>query len=116
MSDYQLVQKQLAAGTEPHLLCMTCPWDRFCITPPAKTQADVDNEMEKAKREDKVRAEQASLQGKDPSMPIGTLITAVVFGNAATSCQVCPVLAMRLRLPEGRILVDSIREQMQTAE
>lgn len=114
MTDYQPVQKALASGADPAMLCTTCPWDRNCITPPSMTSADVEQMLADASAKDKQAAEQARLSGKDPGMPVTSLMTVLTFAGKDTSAQVCPVFALRLRSGGGRRLADSIRESMQS--
>jgi hypothetical protein len=109
MSDYKPVQDALAAGTPPAMLCMTCPWDRNCVTPPTMTRADVDAQVAEAKAMDE---QQMAKPGAD-KMPVGTLLTALMFGGRDTAAQVCPVFALRLKSSGGRKLADGIRGSMQ---
>lgn len=113
---YQQVTDALKTGADPAMLCMTCPWDRFCISPPSMTAAEVEARMEEAKREDEHKAATARAAGKDVGMPVAVLVTAMAVGGRDTAAQVCPVLAMRLRLPEGREIVDLIRSHMRRDE
>lgn len=113
MSDYRKVSEALQAGAEPEMLCMTCPWDRFCITPPTMTREDIEEQLEDAKRKDAEAVEAAKAAGKDPGMPVGILVHALAVGGKDTSCQVCPVFALRLRSNEGGTFVQAIRQQMQ---
>lgn len=113
MSDYRKVSDALSEGVEPEMLCMTCPWDRFCITPPSMTREDVNKQIEEAKAKDNAQIEKAKAEGKEGGLPMGMLITTLAIGGRDTSCSVCPVLALRLRSSEGGVLVQSIREQMQ---
>lgn len=114
MSDYQAVQKALASGAEPSMLCATCPWDRNCVTPPEMTSADVEARMADAKEKDKQAAEQARLSGKDPGMPFTSLMTVLTFAGKDTSAQVCPVFALRLKSSGGRRIADIVRGAMQS--
>ena len=113
MSDYKQVQDALAAGTEPRMLCATCPWDRNCITPPTMTRAEIDAQIAKSQAQDDERMKAAELSGGKPAMPIGSLMTAIVMGGRDTSAGICPVFALRLRSSAGRSLADSIRSTMQ---
>lgn len=110
MTDYTPVQDALAAGTPPAMMCMTCPWDRNCVTPPTMTTADIDAKMTEAAHLDEVR--RASAEGRLVP-PTGILIAAAIFGGKDTSAQVCPVFALRLRSSGGRNIADGIRESMQ---
>lgn len=109
---YEQVKKALADGADPDMLCMTCPWDRNCITPPDMTAGDIQAHIDKARRQD----EQNKLAGRGDGFPVGTLLTSVVMAGRDTSAQICPVLAMRLKLPEGREVVDLIKNHMQSRE
>jgi hypothetical protein len=113
LSDYKQVQDALAAGTEPRMLCATCPWDRNCITPPVMTRDQVDAEIKKASAADEEQRVKAIAEGKPPGVPMGSLMTALTFGGRDTSAQVCPVFALRLRSSGGRTLADSVRSAMQ---
>jgi hypothetical protein len=113
MSDYKQVQDALAAGTDPAMLCATCPWDRNCITPPTMTRSEIDAEIAKSQAQDDERMKAAELAGQKPTMPIGSLMTAIVMGGRDTSAQICPVFALRLRSSAGRSLADSVRSTMQ---
>jgi hypothetical protein len=47
-------------------------------------------------------------------LPTKLLLTAALYGPRATSATICPVLAMRLRLPDGRGIVDDLKQHMQS--
>lgn len=104
---YDAVEKELAAGTPPEMLCATCPWDRLCVKPPAMSRAEVDAQIEKAKARD------AENDPDGKAMPVGMLMTTLVFAGRSTTGEMCPVFARRLRSPEGRHLADTIRASMQ---
>lgn len=104
---FDQVQRALAQGADPDMLCMTCPWDRFCITPPTMTRAEIDAEIAEASRKDEARPSQPG------SFPTATILTALVMGARDTMAPICPVLAMQLRLTEGRAVVDLIKSHMQ---
>lgn len=108
MNDYESVSKALAGGAEPRLLCATCPWDRYCITPPTMTRADIDARMKEAEQIDA----RPDKDGKE-KMPIGSLLTAVMFAGRDTSAQVCPVFALRLKSSGGRAIADEVKARMQ---
>ena len=111
MSDYQPVKKALEAGTDPVMICMTCPWDRNCVTPPSMTAQDIDQEIEKAALKDQAPADPAQqAQGR---LPMATLMTALIYGGKDTALQACPVLALRLRSGDGRKIAGTVRELMQ---
>lgn len=113
VTDYSPVQKALAAGAQPAMLCATCPWDRMCITPPTMTTADIEAKMSEAARQDDERLAAAQAVGKPPEMPVGSLMTALVYAGKDTSAQVCPVFALRLRSSGGRQIADATKATMQ---
>lgn len=104
---YQQVEKELAKGTAPELLCMTCPWDRLCITPPTVTRADIERQIEEAKQQDE------ALDPERKKAPMGMLLTAITMGGRDQMGTLCPVFALRLRSPDGRRLMDTVRQTMQ---
>jgi hypothetical protein len=56
-------------------------------------------------------------EAEDPSgkrMPVGSLLTAIVYAGKDTAGQLCPVFALRLRGPDGRVLADGLRQTMRT--
>jgi len=102
VSDYQSVKAELDKGTQPDLLCATCPWDRLCITPPSMTQSQINEHIKKAGADDR--------REKDGGM--AAIMTALMFAGKDTSAQVCPVFALRLTGPDGRGIADGVRNQM----
>lgn len=106
---YEQVSAALRAGADPAMLCMTCPWDRYCVSPPQMTHAEVDAQLKKAAERDKVRAAAAGKSGT----PVQTLLTILAVGGEDMRSFVCPVFAMRLRTQEGRGMTDAIKAQMQ---
>lgn len=113
MSDYSRVADALDHGADPSMICQTCPWDRFCITPPDLTREEVKQQMADAVQKDKQDADAARAEGKETTLPVGVLLTALTVGGKDTSAQVCPVLVARLRSSDGRRVVDAVRCQMQ---
>ncbi|MCU1590055.1 MAG: hypothetical protein JWP11_1311 [Frankiales bacterium] len=113
MNDYAKVQQALAAGAAPAMLCATCPWDRFCLTPPTMTSDEVRAAIDKASAEDERKAHAAEVAGKTPGMPIGMLLTAVTVSGRDTSSTCCPVFSLRLRTSRGREAVDMVKNAMQ---
>lgn len=101
---YQQVSDALRNGADPAMLCMTCPWDRNCITPPAMTRAEVEERIAAAEQKDQARGE---------GLPVHTLMVAAMVGGADTKSSICPVLAMQLRTSEGRGIVDTLKAHMQ---
>lgn len=113
MSDFESVSKALGGGADPAMLCATCPWDRNCVTPPSMTRADIDQRVQEASEKDQLNAERARAAGKDPGMPMGSLLTALMFAGRASSAEVCPVFALRLRSSGGRKIADGLKGLMQ---
>lgn len=112
MTDYKQVSDALSAGADPEMICMTCPWDRFCITPPTMTKSEIDKQIEESKEKDRLDSEKRAAEGKESSMPIGTLMTALMVSGKDTSAQICPVFALRLRSSDGQAIVADIRRHM----
>lgn len=109
MNDYRAVSDAMAAGASPSMLCATCPWDRYCITPPTMTKQDVDTRIEEAKAKDEAKDKASpNLSG----MPINMLMNLVAFASKDIEAMVCPVFAMRLRSSEGRDIVDGLKDTM----
>ena len=113
MNDFKSVQDALAGGADPAMLCATCPWDRNCVVPPTMTSAEVQAKLDKSMAEDEAKSQAALMMGKQPQMPVGALMTAVIYAGKDTSAQVCPVFALRLKSSGGRKLADCIRGSMQ---
>jgi hypothetical protein len=106
VSDYQSVKHAMEAGTPPELICASCPWDRLCITPPQMTGADIDRHIKAAEAKD---AERDPLK---QNMPVGLLMTTLLFAGKDTTAQLCPVFSLKLRSPEGREVADTLRVAM----
>lgn len=105
---HEQAKKQLEAGTPAELICATCPWDRLCVEPPQMSSQEIKQHLDDATKQDEAR---------DPEkrgMPVGSLMTALVFAGRDTSGRLCPVFASRLRGPDGRAVADGIRQQMRT--
>lgn len=85
--------------------CKTCPWNRFCIEPPAMTEEEVRERLEEIEKE-------AGKRGKDSMFYM--LISTMVFGHRDKECPACPVFIQRLRASPK--LVQEIREIMQSWE
>jgi len=109
---YNAVKEALAKGAPPEMLCGTCPWDRHCITPPSMTSAEVQQLQAKAKAKDEAEMEAARMRGETPSMPMGTLMTALVFAGKDEQATLCPVFSARLRSSQGRVITDGFKTQM----
>lgn len=113
MNDYRTVQLALEGGAQPAMLCVTCPWDRTCISPPAMTSAEVQSKMDQALNEDRQRAAQARAAGESPGIPAGSLLTALIHSGRDVMGEFCPVFALRLRSGDGRRIADSLKASMQ---
>ncbi len=113
MNDYGRVEEALKAGADPAMLCATCPWDRFCITPPEMTAEEVEAKIKEAEEKDRQRDEARLVKGETPGMPVGMLLTAVTLGGRHRQANLCPVFAITLRTSQGKHLVDSLKTQMQ---
>lgn len=87
MADYTRVSEALKSGADPAVLCTTCPWDRFCITPPTMTSEEVRAHLDEASAKDKAEAEAAEARGEKPRMPVGTLVAALAIGGRDTQSQ-----------------------------
>jgi hypothetical protein len=71
------------------------------------TRGQIDREIQEAKFKDLAE------HGEDRSkMPVGTLLTTIMFAGRDRSGEMCPVFALRLRGPDGRQLADVIRQTM----
>lgn len=112
MSDYTQVSEALSKGADPAMLCSTCPWDRFCITPPSMTRAEVESSIESFTKKAEVQVEE------DPSKAVGgmmrSLVATMVYAGRDTQASVCPVFALRMRSSDGRRLVDAVRDTMRS--
>jgi hypothetical protein len=109
MAKYEDVSKALERGVTPEQLCMTCPWDRYCVNPPEMTKSEIDKKLKEALDKDEERVQGDHSKG----MPITSLMTAIVLGGKDHSANICPVFALRLRDTHGRELVDGIKATMQ---
>ena len=112
-NDYRAVQESLQKGVDPALLCGTCPWDRYCVTPPTMTSGDVQKQLDEAKAKDEAERAEARSRGEtEPRMPASTLITLLAVAGRDTQASVCPVFALRLKSSDGRKIADSVKAQM----
>ena len=102
MTNYHTVEEELKRGTSPDVLCATCPWDRLCITPPEMTKQQIDKHITEAGEKDKA----------EDKMPVGALLTTLMFAGRDKTAHVCPVFALRLRGPDGRQVADQVRALM----
>jgi len=87
---------------EQQVTCSTCPWSKFCITPPVMSKAEVDAKIQGDL--DKVK------ETKDEGALMQPMLSALMFSGKDTECQVCPVFAAKLR--ESPLLSTKIRELM----
>ena len=110
MNDYRAVSDALVKGASPAMLCATCPWDRYCISPPQMTRDEVQSRMKEAEAKDLVK-EKAG-EGKSSGVPINTILNLVTFASKDLEAMVCPVFALRLRGSDGRSIVDGLKANM----
>jgi hypothetical protein len=113
MSDYSAVEIALSQGADPAMLCATCPWDRTCLTPPSMTKSEIDQKIDEFSRKDDEEMAKARAEGGQQSMPVATLLGALMFGGKDTAAQICPVFALRLRSSGGRQIADGLKASMQ---
>jgi len=111
MTNVEAIKDALKAGTEPRMICMTCPWDRFCLTPPSMTSFDIENQINKMKEEDEKASEK---DGTNHFM--GAMMGTILFTGKDTQATLCPIVVNRLQTSDGRKIVDSIRDMMQEWE
>jgi len=116
LTGYEQVAAELAKGTQPAALCLTCPWDRNCLTPPTMSTADVDKVVEEAAARDEARMLAAQAAGQPVPMPTTTIMMAAVYAGRDTALQACPVLAVRLRSADGRKAAEAVKALMQSWE
>jgi len=109
---YKAVKDAMENGAPPEMLCRTCPWDRYCITPPAMTTAEVNALQAKAEAKDKAEMEAARIRGEEPNLPMGTLMTAMIFAGKDEQATLCPVFSARLRSSQGRQIADGFKTTM----
>lgn len=107
-NDYRRVEEALKTGAAPEHLCLTCPWDRYCITPPTMTHEDIDAKMKEAEAKDNEHDRTSGGKG----LPMGMLLSAVVYAGKDLSAEICPVLALRLRSSDGRAVSDNLKVVM----
>ena len=111
--DYSRVSDALKGGADPDMLCMTCPWDRFCIKPPSMTGDEIQKRLDDAKAKDEEARREKELAGEKVGLPATTLLTALTMGGRDRMAEVCPVFALRLKTPDGKHIVDGIKAAMQ---
>jgi hypothetical protein len=104
MPGYEQVAAELAKGTDPAMLCATCPWDRNCVNPPEVSAAEIRQKIDES-------AESARARGSDPV--VVTVMATLVLAGRDTALQVCPVLAVRLRSADGRKAAEAVKNLMQ---
>jgi hypothetical protein len=107
MINTQSIKEALKDGAEASMICMTCPWDRLCLTPPTMTKADIENTLEQM-------AKKSEESGGDSfqSMLMGTLI----FAGKDDAATLCPILTNRFQTSDGRKIADALRKMMQEWE
>jgi hypothetical protein len=113
LTNYEPVAKALAEGTDPAMLCVTCPWDRNCVNPPSISTAEVRKVIDEAGAEDKLKALAAQSLGQPAPMPTATLMMVAAYAGRDTALQACPVLALRLRSADGRKVAEGVKALMQ---
>lgn len=112
MNDYTRVEEALKKGVDPVHLCMTCPWDRFCITPPTMTSDEVDSRIKEAETKDNERNLAAGKSPRD-SMPIGMMLSTLMLAGKDRQAEICPVLSLALRTKIGEQLSRTLKAFMQ---
>lgn len=112
-TDYGDVKKALESGISPEAICSTCPWDRFCVQPPTMSAEDIQAQLADAERRDNEAMALARREGREPNMPLGSLMVSMVVGGKDTQAAICPVLASALRVPDGEQIVRGIKRSMQ---
>jgi hypothetical protein len=114
LSGYEQVAAELAKGTDPALLCATCPWDRNCLNPPSMSTEDVNKVIDEAASRDEARMLAARASGQPVPVPATTITMAAVCAGRDTALQACPVLAARLRSADGRKAAEAVKKLMQS--
>jgi hypothetical protein len=79
------------------------------------TQAELEAKMDEASRQDEEQARTAELEGKRVGLPVRLLLTAATMTPHVTKAEMCPVLALGLRLPEGQQIAGVLKQYMQTS-
>jgi hypothetical protein len=103
---YRAVQEALEHGADPEFLCMTCPWDRSCFTPPLMTTQEVNAKIAEGEATDRANA---SREGR---MPIAMMVSIMAMSGRDYMGPMCPVFTLRLRGPRGRDLADAMKATM----
>jgi hypothetical protein len=101
---HEQAKRELQAGTPAELICATCPWDRLCVEPPTMSSQEIDRQIAAAQAKDEANP--------DAKMPMTMLMTAMVIGGRDSTGRLCPVFALRLRGPDGRVVAHSLRTAM----
>lgn len=109
-----MVSEALERGAEPEMLCATCPWDRYCITPPSMTKEQIEAEKAKAAEKDAEDAREKRARGEKPDTGWGAVMTALIFSGKDSQATICPVLSVRLRCQSGEQIVKGLKEQMRS--
>jgi hypothetical protein len=113
MHDYSPVLKALSEGTQPAMLCATCPWPRNCINPPVMTRTEVTDALAEARQADEANKQAAVAAGLPAPAPAATLLAMATIGDRDVSAMVCPVLALRLQSSGGGVIAAGLKTAMQ---
>lgn len=89
---------------EQQVNCSTCTWNKFCITPPVMTKAEVDATLKKDLDKAKDKEGDGGL--------LGAMLGGMLLAGKDTECHVCPVFAAKLR--ETAELSTKIKELMKS--
>ena len=84
-----------------------CPWDRRCINPPTMTRSEV-----RAKTEPPTPPTSDLGKSESEKQLFTGLLNVMMFANKDRTVSVCPVLALRLSLPEGEEVAVTVRGLM----
>jgi hypothetical protein len=104
VSNPDAIKKALKEGADSRMLCMTCSWDRLCLTPPSMTAGDIEEQMNKM-----AQPKEGSDKGENI---MGSLMGALIYAGKDTQATLCPVMVNRLHSSDGRKIVDQIRSMM----
>jgi hypothetical protein len=106
MTNTNAIKDALKQGTEARLICMTCPWDRLCLTPPSMTAGDIDREI-------KTATTKATESNEKNDGLMASIFSTLIFAGKDTTGELCPVFVNRLHSSDGRKVADTLREMMQ---
>jgi len=107
MINTEAIKKSLAEGADPSFICMTCPWDRLCLTPPTMTAGDIEDQINKMTKKTEEK-------GQDGLMT--SVMATLMFSGKDTTSTLCPVFVNRLHSSDGRKIADALRDMMQKWE